>query len=345
MKLGTVRHAVATLALAVFAVALSTCGTLYRGTEGNVYEKMTIFSVIFVSILAMILVPFLSGGDSKELGRLREAIRNAALRRLTEEELTGYPVYFWDARRSFRKMAFAADGVLYESSIVTANGQDPEVHRSGQWALSPGGVLQITPDVTGRTRNYSRVSPESCGIPTLMRISSGYAEAWYLGKDSLAHTQIACFGYSASSPAKERFTASLVSGLTVYWATYPCMLPMGSDVIGLNPELAFGLVQFNEDGTLSRSISNTIDAAPDYKPSFSGTWNVDEELGVMNISVGLYTTEVTLLLHCPHDHTMLVGSTAGNGQWFTDPAHAREDLARYLAVGVYLDPEKSRLFL
>jgi hypothetical protein len=241
-------------------------------------------------------------------------------------------------------MVFATDGSPYESSILTANGQDPEVHHAGTWALTPDGILQITPKVTGRTRNYSRISPETCTLPALMRLSSCYAEAWYFGKYSLTLTQISCFGYSASSAARERFTASLVSGLTVYWATYPCVIPSASDLVSVNPELAFGTVTFNEDGTLSRSISNSLDGLPDFNPSFSGTWSVDEDVGVMNITVGLYTTEITLLLHTPEHHTMLVGSTAGNGQWFMHPEHARQDLARYLAIGVYLDPAKSDLF-
>jgi hypothetical protein len=345
MKRDIIPRALTALALAILAVALVSCGGLYRGTEGNIYEKMTIFSIILISVVALVLVPFLSGGNGKDLSRFREVVRNAPLRRLTDKELTSYPVYFWDARRSFRKLLFSADHYFSESSIITANGQDPEVHNSGEWALTPEGILQITPAVTGRIKSYCRISPESCGVPTLMRLSSCYAEAWFMGRDSLTRTQIACFGYSASLPARPRFTVSLVSGLTVYWATYPCVIPVASDLVSINPELAFGVIKFNEDGTLSRSTSNTMDSPPDYNLAFSGTWDVDEDLGVVNISVGLYTTEVTLLLHCREDHTMLVGSTAGNGQWFTNPDHAREDLARYLAVGVYLDPEKKEVFL
>jgi hypothetical protein len=345
MKLSISQQAVATVALTILAVGLGSCGGLYRGTGGNIYEKMVIFSVILISLIALILVPFVSGGNGKDLSRFRDVVRTAPLQRLTEQDLTSYPVYSWDSRRSFRKLVFAADHSFSESSIITANGQDPEVYRAGDWALTAEGGLRITPAVTGRTKSYSRISPESCGVPTLLRLSSCYAEAWFMGKDSLTRTQIACFGYSGSLSTRPRFTTSLVSGLTVYWATYPCVIPVASDLVSINPELAFGMIRFNEDRTLSRSASNTMDAAPDYNPTFSGSWDVDEDLGVMNISVGLYTTEITLLLHCREDHTMLVGSTAGNGQWFTDPDHAKEDLARYLAVGIYLDPAKKELFL
>ena len=177
-----------------------------------------------------------------------------------------------------------------------------------------------------------------------MRLKSGYANAWFLGKRSLAHAQISCFGYSGSQPETEKFTASLLSGLTVYWATYPCLIPASSDEVCVNPELAFGMITFHEDGTLSKSINNPPDAVPDFSPSFTGTWKIDENFGVLNLSVGLYFTEITLLLHTSEHHTLLVGTTSGNEQWFLDPAHAAKDLATHLAIGVYLDAGKSASF-
>ena len=130
--------------------------------------------------------------------------------------------------------------------------------------------------------------------------------------------QISCFGYSDSRPSAEKFTPSLISGLTVCWATYPCVVLTSGNEVSVNPELAYGVITFHADGTLSKSINNPSDAAPDYRPSFTGTWKVDENFGVLNMSVGLYTTEITLHLHSIEHHNLLVGSTAGNEQWFLD---------------------------
>jgi hypothetical protein len=177
-----------------------------------------------------------------------------------------------------------------------------------------------------------------------MRLKSGFADAWYLGENSLAKVQISCFGYSDSLPSSEKFTATLVNGVTVYWATYPCLLPTSGNEISVNPELAFGVITFHADGTLSKSINNPIGAAPDYRPAFTGTWNIDEKFGVLNMSVGLYNAEITMLLHRVEHQSLLVGTTAGNEQWFLDRINAKLDLTSYLAIGVHLDAEKSAFF-
>jgi hypothetical protein len=334
-----------TIAFAIFTTALVSCSAVDRGMEGNIYEKMTIFSMIVLTAFAIIFVPFVSNkGNNKALARYRELISNAATRPLSAEELTSYPVYVWDSRKSFYKMLFARDGSLSESPIITANGQDPKAEPSGTWALTSEGILQLSLKGTASTRNYARISQNGYNLATLMRLKSGFAKAWHLGEKSLAHAQISCFGYSDSRPATEKFTAPLISGLTVYWAVYPCIIPTSSAEVSVNPELAFGMIIFHEDGTLSKSINNPLDAVPDYRPSFTGTWKIDENPGVLNLSVGLYTTEITLLLHSAEHHSLLVGTTAENEQWFLDPEHAGQDLASYLAIGVYLDAGKSGLF-
>jgi hypothetical protein len=332
-------------AIVIVTVALVSCTALYRGVEGDIYEKMTIFSMIVFTIFAVILIPFLTSKvGSRELARYREAVKGAPAQPLSQEDLTSYPVYVWDSRRSFRKMVFSGDGALSDSSIVTANGLDPTTHPSGTWSLGPDGILHLSLNVTAGTRSYARISEARYNLAALMRLSSGYVEAWYIGANSLARAQISCFGYSDSVPATEKFTVPLVNGLTVYWGTYPSIIPMSTDEVSINPELAYGVMTFQEDGTLSKSINNPIDAGPNYEPSFTGTWRVNEEMGVLYLSVGLYTTEVTLLLHNREPQSLLIRTTAGNEQWFLDQQHAAEDLARYLAISVHLDAGKSSLF-
>lgn len=335
---------VTTTTVVMVSMTLVSCNVVGSGMEGNIYEKMTIFSLIALTILAAILVPFLNSGESRALARYRELIRNATSHPLSAEELTCHPVYVWDSRRSFHKVLFAKDGSFSESGIVTTNGLDPAVAPAGTWVITPEGNLQLWRRETAGTRNYIQVSQDGYNLATLMRLDSGFADAWYLGENGLAKVQISCFGYSDSRPSAEKFTPSLISGLTVCWATYPCVVLTSGNEVSVNPELAYGVITFHADGTLSKSINNPSDAAPDYRPSFTGTWKVDENFGVLYMTAGLYTTEITLNLHSIGHHNLLVGSAAGNEQWFLDQKNGKDDLTRYLAIGIHLDADQRRLF-
>jgi hypothetical protein len=333
------------ITMVVITMFLINCNGVGRGMEGNIYEKMTIFSLIALIVIAAFLVSFASNSiESKTLTRYRELIRNAAFQPLSAEELTGNSVYVWDSRKSFQKLLFAKDGSLLESGIVTTNGLDPKAKLSGTWAISSDGSLQLWRNETASTKSYVRVSQNGYNLATLMRPKSGFADAWYLGENNLAKVQISCFGRSDSQPSTEKFTATMVSGVTIYWATYPCLLLTSSNEVSVNPELAYGVITFHADGTLSKSINNPIEAAPDYSPFFAGTWNIDENFGVLNMSVGLYTSEITMLIHSKEHQSLLVGTTAGNEQWFLDPEYAKENLISYLAIGVHLDAGKRALF-
>ena len=326
-------------------VTLASCRAVGSGMEGNIYEKMSIFSLIALTFIAVILIPFVSSTtDSKALSRYRELIRNADPFPLTFEELTGNPVYHWDSRKSIHKMLFSTDGSFSESVIVTSNGLDPTAQPCGTWALTAEGKLQITRKIAASSRALTRVSQNGYNLVTLMRHESGSAEAWFLGENSLANAQITCFGYSESQPSAEKFTAALIRGVTIYWATYPAVALTSENEPSVNPELAYGVLIFHPDGTLSKSINNPIDASADWRPSFNGTWKVDENFGVLNMSVGLYTTEVTLLLHSAGSRSLLVGTTAGNEQWFLDQEKAQQDLLAHLATTVHLDARKGELF-
>ena len=324
---------------------LAGCSDVGRGMEGNIYDKMTVFSLLTLVVFAVILVPFVgNSSESKALSRYREVIRNAAANPLSAEDLVTNPVYVWDSPKSFHKMVFAGDGALFESEIVTGNGLDPAPKRAGSWALTPEGALQLSHTFAAGPKLLTRVSRNGYHLATLMRLNSGLAEAWFLGENSLAEVQISCYGYSQSLPSQEKFSASLVRGLTVYWATYPCTSLTSSDEVSVNPLLAYGLITFHADGTLSKSINNAIGGAADYTPAFSGSWRVDEKFGVLYLSVGLYASEITLLSQSEEHHSLLVGTVAGSEQWFLDPERAKGDLTSYLALGVYLDAEARVLY-
>ena len=334
------------IAAAIFLPALVGCNAIDQGMAGNIYEKMTIFSMIVFVLFAVFFIPFISGkGDKRALARYRELVRTAAVHRWSVDELTSYPVYVWDSAKSFSKMLLAKDGSLSVSSLVVGNGIDPAAAPSGSWTLDSAGILRLSFNVTSSSRDFTCIMPDGYNLATLVRLNSGYAKAWHLGWQGLARMQISCFGYSASQPATEKFTASLLRGLKVYWASYPCVMPTASDEVGVNPELTFGMISFHEDGTLSKSINNPLDAVPDYSPAFTGTWQVDDNFGVLNLTVGLYFTQINLLLRSAEHHSLLVGSAAGNEQWFLDPEHAAQHLAAYLALGIYLDAGKDYLYL
>ena len=338
-------HILTTIVIVIVITILVSCNGVGRGMEGNIYEKMTIFSLLALTVIAVILVPFVSNtSESKALARYRELVRNAVRQPLSAEELINNPVYVWDSRKSFYKLLFAKDGSFLESGIVTSNGLDPTAKPCGTWTITYEGDIQLSRKETSGAKFLTRISQNGYNLATLMRLRSGFADAWYIGENSLVKMQISCFGYSDSRPSIEKFAATLVSGLTIYWATYPCIILTSNNEVSVNPELAYGVITFHTDGTLSKSINNPLDAEPDYRLTFNGRWQVDEHFGVLHLSVGLYISEITLHLHSTVHHALLVGSTAGNEQWFLDPEKGKDDLTRYLAIGVHLDADQRRLF-
>lgn len=332
-------------ALVIAMATLSGCNALYRGVEGNVYEKMTVFSLIVFTVFAILFVPFVTDiGGNRELARFREVIWKAAVRPLSADELAAHPAFVRDSPHSFYKMVFDTDGSLRESGIVTINGHDPTTERAGSWTLTGEGTLQVTFDATRRTKSYACISEKCCDLARLMRLETGFAEAWYMGAQGLALAQISCFGYSRTVPPQGQFSDALIGGLTVYWATYPCIALTSADEVCVNPALVYGSITFHADGTLSKSRDNQPYAAPNYSPAFSGSWRIDPAYGVLDLSIGPYTREIKLLLKDDGCRILVVGTTEGNEQWFLDQERGGEELARYLAAGVYLDAEKWRLF-
>jgi hypothetical protein len=330
----------------VSVMAVAGCTAIDRGMAGNIYEKMTVFSMIVFFVFAIVFIPFLTGkGNNKVAVGYREAVKGAPASHLPLTELTADPLYVWDSRRSYKKMLFADDGSFSESTIIRGNGEDPKTLPAGSWEAGSDGTLNLSYKLNGSSRSFTCIATGGYHLPAIMRLISGYVEAWYLGIEGLALAQISCFGYSDSLPPTEKFTAALIKGVTVYWATYPCVLPVSEGEISVNPELAYGMMVFQEDGTLTKSINNPIEGKPDYNPSFTGTWRMDEKLGVLNLSAGLYTTEVVLHLHDAKRNSLIIGTTAGNEQWFLDQQHGKEDLASYLSLGVNLDVTKRAEFM
>ena len=170
------------------SAALAGCRGVGTGMEGNIYEKMTIFSLITLTFIAVILIPFVSSTlDSKSLARYRELVRNAPPLPLSATELTGSPAYLWGSRRSLQKMLFAEDGIFSESGIVTANGLDPKPHPCGTWKVDENfGVLNLLAGLyTTEIVLLRHLAPEHC---LLVGTTSG-CEQWFLdpekGKEDL----------------------------------------------------------------------------------------------------------------------------------------------------------------
>jgi len=340
------RNAVSSAAtLACIPAILAGCALPGQGMAGNLYEKTTIFSLIALTVFAIIFVSFIgNGGNSKEEARCRDLVAELPAQPLTADELTAHPVYLWDSRKSFRKLRFAPDGGLSISGIVTGNGVDPKTSPCGQWSLTPEGRVQLSFTGCRGVREYACLTTGANRLPKVLRLAPGLAEPWFFGAQALAQVQISCFGSAESAPAAGRFTSRMLSGKTVYWATYPCIMPADTEELAVNPLLAYGMIRFYEDGTLSRSINNQLGAPPDYLPSFAGSWRVDEQHGVLRISLGMHSSEVTVLLWDGKRHALLAGTTAGAEQWFFDDERAKIDLAEYLAEGAHLAPQRSGEF-
>jgi hypothetical protein len=211
------------------------------------------------------------------------------------------------------------------------NGLDPKVTAVGTWALTSEGKVMMTYGSPGTTKIYTRIAKSTSTV--LMKPDSGLVEAWYFGSGSLANIQISIFGCSASVPATMKFTTALVSGKTVYWATYPCLLVTTSGEVAVNHETVYGMITFNGNGILTKSIDNKINSLPNYTPSVSGIWSVDDNSGVLTMTVSGFTTAASILTQESEYCEWLVSTTAENRLWFSDPTNATEKLSTYISEG------------
>ncbi len=188
------------------------------------------------------------------------------------------------------------------------------------------------PAYPGATRTYARVSKSVYGAVALMQPDSGPIQAWYCGPQALANIQISIFGFSASAPRSEKFTDSLVSGLTVYWTTYPCLTVTDEGEIRVNPEATCGMIALHDDGTLTKSIDNRLGSTPDYTLSIPGTWQVDSFTGALTLTVHGYSSLVAILSRDIEHKSLLVSTPRGNRRWYCDPSTAAADLAAFLSL-------------
>jgi hypothetical protein len=325
------------LAIAILSFTLTACGGSTYGSGENMLEKMAIFSLISLTFFSIFVVSF--GGSRQKNNRSQgkvDFIQHGSTYPLSTTDLTSYPVYVWDYRSSFHKIVFHTDGVLLKSSSVSENGLDPTVTAVGTWALTSDGKVQVTFNSAGTTKIYTRISMNTSTV--LMKPDFGLVEAWYFGSGSLANIQISIFGYSASVPATMKFTNTLVSGRTFYWATYPCILVTTSGEVVVNHETTYGMITFNEDGILTKSIDNKISSTPNYTPSISGIWSVDDKSGVLTMTVSGFTTAASILNQESENSEWLVSTTVENRLWFSDPTNAAEKLATYISEGCKLIP-------
>lgn len=319
---------------AVLVLTLAACSRGNGEAGGNIFEKMSIFSFIALTVFALVLISF-GWGKSRKVSPSSETgldIRIGPAHPLTAAELTDHPTYVRESRSSFRMMVFVPDGTFLESLSVATNGVEPVATPAGTWELTSDGKVRITPAYPGTTRTYTRISENCYGAAALMKPDSGPVQAWYCGPHALAHIQISIFGFSASAARSEKFTASLVSGQTVYWTTYPCLTVTDDGEIRVNPEATCGMIAFHDDGTLTKSIDNRLVSTHDYTLSIPGTWGVDNFTGALTMTVHGYPTLVTILTRDPERKSLLVSTSGGNRRWYSDPATAADDLAAFLSM-------------
>jgi hypothetical protein len=301
------------------------------------HEKMAIYSLLTLTVFAVFIV---SCGGGRRRGREPSgdgaAGQPGATYPLSASELTGHPAYVWDYRSSYHKIVFHPDGAFSKSPGVSSNGLDPTATAAGTWTLTADGKLRITPCSAGVPHLYTRISGH--GSAVLMRPDLGMVEAWYMGPGALARIQISIFGNSASVPATMKFSTALVSGRTFYGATYPCLIVTSSGEVVTDHETTCGLISFNGDGTLAKSVDNRIGSAPDYAPSITGTWSVDERAGSLTMTVSGFRTTAFILGPASGEWGLLVGTTTGNRLWFPGHECAPAGLAAYLSEAARLIP-------
>ena len=166
--------------MVILSSALAACGTGHDEANGNMSEKMAIFSLITFSVFSIVLVSF---GVSRQRNKMpsdkADLIQHGATYPLTTTDLISYPVYVWDYRSSFHKIVFQPDGGLLKSSSAVPNGLDPTVSAAGTWKLTGDGKVVVTLGSIGTTKTYTRISRN--GSTVRMRPDFGLLEVWYLG--------------------------------------------------------------------------------------------------------------------------------------------------------------------
>ena len=172
---------------------LSACGD-HGGSEGNVVEKMAIFSLISLSVFALISISF-SGG--KEKGSVPDDVSASPL---TDSILTAGTVYACGPSSSFRKMKFAPDGTFLSSPSMTARGPDPDVTPAGTWKVTFDGAVRLFLTSPETTVTYSRTGRDTATEGMRMVTDSGIAETWHFGPTGLSRAQVACFGPLEPAP-------------------------------------------------------------------------------------------------------------------------------------------------
>ncbi len=318
------------IAMAILSLTLAACGSGHDEANGDMAEKMAIFSLITFSVFSIILVSF---GVSRQRDKMSsenvDLMQHGSVYPLTTADLTSYPVYVWDYRSSFHKIVFHPDGVLSKSSTVFPNGLDPTVSAAGRWNLTVDGKVTVTLDSTGTTKTYTRISKNTSTVR--MQPDFGLLELWYFGPGSLANIEISILGYSESAPAAVKFTTAFVSGRTFYWTTYPYILVTTSGEVAVNEGATYGMITFKEDGVLSKSIDNKIRFVPDYTPSISGAWSVDEQSGVLTMTVLGFTSTASILTQESEYCELHVITSAGNRLWFYEPTNALDKLTTFIS--------------
>jgi len=192
---------VQTVAVIIGSLILGACAGSREGSEGNIVEKMAIFTLISLSAFALVAISF----SGRKKGRAfppadRENDDADAAPPFTVTDLCGCPVYARDPSGSFSKRVFGRDGTLLESSAVAANGIDPPVTPVGTWELTLNGKVTVTPAGTGGATTYSRGVQDEDTASVRVQLDSGGVETWYMGPHGLAAVQLACFGNHASGP-------------------------------------------------------------------------------------------------------------------------------------------------
>lgn len=325
------------IAIAILSFTLSGCGWNNYGSGENMFEKMAIFSLISLIVFSIFVVSF--GGSKQRNNRASakvDLIQDDSTYPLSATDLTSYPVYVWDYRSSFHKIVFHPDGDLLASPSVSKDDLDPTVTAVGTWAFNSDGKVMVKFSSDRNAKIYTCISRNTRIV--LMKPAFGFVEAWFIGSGSLANIQISIFGCSLSVPATMKFTTALLSGRTIYWATYPCILVTSSGEVVVNREAACGMTTFNENGTLTKSVDNKISATPDYTPTISGIWSVDDKIGGLTMTVSGFTTKASILTQESVNGELLVFTAAENRLWITDQTDAPEKLGTYISQGYKLLP-------
>jgi len=181
-------------AITLISSTLLACSLPHRVSQGNLYENMTIFTLMTLAAFALVAISFNQGKNSSAAQQPQISEGKEWIPCFNAETLTAHPIYVLDSHSSFHAMVFDPDGVFWISPTISTNGVAPKAVPAGRWTLSSDGLIRVVRGSTGNAVSYICLERDREASTARIRSDVNREETWFYGPDGLAGAQAFCFG-------------------------------------------------------------------------------------------------------------------------------------------------------